>query len=207
MASSLPVKLTFVLFTWLAVAVQPDDPVPPTPPPTSTPIPTPANPTDPKPSPQPDSELKFKPAGELNNTLKQEVGTKEEVGDTVTEATPSGNNGGEKEEPTKGEEPKPTMDNGTKQQKGDTGDISDSEKTDADKDTETSKDTPVPKVEPTPGQNPPEMVLTPWWNLEYGVGETAQVDCGIYTGGQPDTYSIQWLGPDGSALNATVDTR
>ena len=49
------------------------------------------------------------------------------------------------------------------------------------------------------------LLLTPWWDMEMGAGETVQVDCGIYTGGYPEKMTLQWLYPNGTVM--VNDTR
>ena len=48
-----------------------------------------------------------------------------------------------------------------------------------------------------------ELLLTPWWDLEMGEEETVEVDCGVFTDGKPETMTLQWLWPNGTAIEET----
>ena len=52
-----------------------------------------------------------------------------------------------------------------------------------------------PTVLPTAGSNVKdnEVLLTPWSNMTISEGETVSVDCGFYTGGKPEEYTMEWL--------------
>ncbi len=46
-----------------------------------------------------------------------------------------------------------------------------------------------------------DMYLTPWWDITLGTGETLEVDCGVYTGGDPLKVNIYWKNKEGQVIS------
>ena len=51
------------------------------------------------------------------------------------------------------------------------------------------------------------MQLTPWWALKFSHGETARVDCGVWTGGRSSTREIKWMEPLGTVITGSGSDR
>lgn len=80
--------------------------------------------------------------------------------------------------------------------------------TESETETETSSANRLPEAKDegvSVEQGGVELLLTPWWDLQMGTGETVEVDCGVYTGGKPNSRALRWTRPDGR--DVTEDDR
>ena len=52
-----------------------------------------------------------------------------------------------------------------------------------------------------------DILLTPWWGMRLSVGEEAEVDCGVLTGGGADTVTIEWVDSGGKTIATNSSMR